>query len=384
MTPSHPTPPSPGTTHGLRSFKDGTLDEGQATEVVRQIGSLARAGLPLPTGLRALAEEMGNGTSDRLWQRLWPFGAKDRRLRRLLDELAEDLEAGVPLDEALAARGDRFPPHLQGLILAGARSGRLAELLAEFLSHYRVGDEIRRRVWLSLFYPGMLLLTCLGTFAVLSSILSDQLVDLLNNFAVSLPRLTEAVVRLASAFAGMGVWVVVGPLVVGSLFFLLELMLFRPAERRKQLLAIPLIGPLWRWTALAEFCHALAALTEAELPLVEALLLAGRAARDPALEQSCAGVAADLADGHSLAESLDRHRAFPEGLARFLRWAEDQRSLPEALTLAAGIFEARARAQASFTATFLGLLTIVLVLWWIALIYVALVWPMFDLLLKLI
>lgn len=360
----------------------GTLAEDQAAEVVRQIGAIARAGLPLSTGLRALAEELRAGPLRGQIPRLG-FGRRNNRLlRRLLHELADDIEAGVPLDEALASQGNRFPAHLRGLILAGSRSGRLSDMLAEFLAHYQAGDAIRRRVWLGLFYPAILLLTCVGTFALLASMLSDGVFSIFESFGVDLPMLSRAMVQVAGAFAGMGIWVVLGPLVVGLMVWLLERALFRPAERRRQLLAIPLIGPLWRWSALAEFCHALAALTEAELPLVEALPLSGRAARDPALEEACDAAARDLADGRSLADALDHQRAFPEGLARFLRWAEGQRSLPEALELAAGIFEARARSHGTFTATFLGLLTVVIVLWWMALIYVAIIWPLLQLLVR--
>lgn len=361
----------------------GPIGEGSAAEVARQIGALARAGLPLASGLRALAAEIRVGPARRLWHRLRPGGRDPARLCDLLHLVADDIEAGVPLDEALASQGDRFPAHLRGLILAGSRSGRLAEMLGEFLTHYRAGDEIRRRVWLGLFYPAALLSACLGTFALLASMLSNDMVEIIEDFGVDMPLLTLAFVDVARAFAGLGIWVVAGPLLLVLVLLGLEMMLFRPAERRRQLLAVPLIGPLWRWTAMAEFCHALSALTAAELPLAEALTLAGRAARDASLESTCEAVAADLGDGLPLSEALARHGAFPEGLARFLRWAEGQRSLPESLELAAEVFEARAKAQGEFVATFLGLLAAVIVIWWLVLIFGALVWPMVDLIARL-
>jgi general secretion pathway protein F len=337
------------------------LGEDVAALVVRHVGGLAAAGLPLPTGLRALRAEVGDG----------PLG-------RTLEALAEDLEAGRTVEEALADRGDALPPHLAALIVAGSRSGRLADRLVEFLAYYRVGDAIRRTMWLALFYPALLIVLALGSFTMLASLLQGGMFETIGSFynPSTLPWLTQALMDLARPFALAGIWVLLAPLLLGLATWGLVRVLFRPSERRRVWLAVPLIGPVYRLTALAEFCQALAVLIEAELPLADALPMAARSSRDASLERPCAEAAGDLADGQSLADALAARRVFPEGLPRFLRWAEGGSSLPESLRLAAGIFEARARSQAEFAAAFLAALAVASVLWWVAVVMVALVWPM--------
>jgi type II secretory pathway component PulF len=340
------------------------LGEDEAAEVVRHVGGLAASGMPLPSGLRALAAEVGVG----------PLG-------RTLESLAEDVEAGRTIEEALADRGDALPPHLAGLIAAGSRSGRLADRLVEFLAYYRVGDAIRRTLWLALFYPALLIVLALGSFTMLASLLSGGMSETLEDFNgyISLPWITQALLDLSRPVATAGVWVLLGPLLVGLLTWGLVRALFRPSERRRLVLAVPLIGPVYRLTALAEFCRALAILVEAELPMPEALRLSARSARDASLEPPCARAAEEVAAGRPLADALAGSPAFPDGLPRFLRWAEGGRSLPESLRLAAGIFEARARGQAEFAAAFLAALAVASVLWWVAVVMIALVWPMLNL-----
>lgn len=369
----------------------GPLPEGSAKEVVWQIGGLARAGLPLPDGLRALGEEVGEGRGEgplgRLARALHlpesPGRRQDRALRGMLNALAYDLEVGVPLEKALDSRGDDFPPHLRGLVLAGARSGRLADTLTEFLAQYRVGDDIRRKVLLGLFYPFVLLVACVATFAMLATAAANNLIDALEDFGLSLPPLTLAVLQVSRGFADVGPWIVFGPLLIGLAAWIMSRALFRPSERRRFLNGIPLVGALWRWTSLAEFCRALAVLTESELPLAEALPLAARSARDPALEATCVEVAGEIESGRPLADVMGEHRAFPAGIPRFLRWAEGEHSLPDALRLLGDILEARARAHGEFVSTLVVLLSIVVVLWSVALMFVALFWPMIELLAKL-
>ena len=62
----------------------GKLSAAEAAELASGIAELTKSGLPLPEGLRALAEE-------------WPT----RRLRPVLLDLADRVEQGVPLDDAI-------------------------------------------------------------------------------------------------------------------------------------------------------------------------------------------------------------------------------------------------------------------------------------------
>ncbi len=342
------------------------LDAATAAEVTRQIGTLAGAGLPLGPGLRALGADLD-----------------DTRLRRLLDALADDLDAGTPLAEAIAARGDAFPPYLRGLLAAGERSGRLPQLLAEVMADHRVGDTIRRGLWLNLFYPAALLLGCVFLFLALAATSSGGIVSVYRDFGINVPAITQVVLTLIEALQGVGVWVLLGPLLVTVILFVLARVLFTPVERCRFVNAIPGYGPLNRWISAAEFCRVLALLVDSGLPLPEALPLAGDSARDPVLAEATGAAVTAIQAGRPLTEALATGRVLPEGLAPFLSWAESGRSLPESLRLAAGIFEARAQAQARFLAVLLQATTLAGVLWWLAIAVVALLWPLLSLISKL-
>src|SRR5436309_10861324 len=77
-----------------------------------EIAGMARAGLPLDQGLAMLAREMGRG-----------------QLRQATADLAADLRSGHTLPQALDRLGSRVPPFYAGLVAAGARTGRLSDVL---------------------------------------------------------------------------------------------------------------------------------------------------------------------------------------------------------------------------------------------------------------
>src|SRR4051812_33033202 len=100
------------------------LSRHDATQLSEQIADLTRAGLPLPSGLRALGEELPSG-----------------RLRRMLDALSHSLEEGASLEKAIDAQGTRLPAHLRGLVLAGEGTGRTGEVLGRFAGYANINTE---------------------------------------------------------------------------------------------------------------------------------------------------------------------------------------------------------------------------------------------------
>ena len=118
-----------------------------------RVAELTKAGLPLGPGLRALAGELPG-----------------RRLPHVLRAMADRLDAGVDLAATIEAEGRRLPTCLRGLVLAGIHSGRLAEVLEEYVDLQRSQLELRRRVWLSLAYP-LVLLLAMTLLAILGQVL---------------------------------------------------------------------------------------------------------------------------------------------------------------------------------------------------------------------
>ena len=128
---------------------------------------------------------------------------------------------------------------------------------------------------------------------------------------------------------------------LGSRLFL------RPATARSLATFVPLLGGVWRWTSLAEFCHLLALLLEHRLPMPEALRLAGEGVQDSRIESTTRSMAEAVEDGKTLAQAMASRGVFPPRLPRLLRWAENQGSLPEVLHMAGDMFAARASAHSS-------------------------------------
>jgi general secretion pathway protein F len=319
---------------------DGGLTAAEAAQLSDQIADLTRAGLPLSQGLVALGAELPRG-----------------RLRESMNELARTLESGAPLERAIEGQGGKIPHHLRGLVIAGVRTGRLGDLLNRFSAYVGIGAELKHRLWLGLMYPALTAALAFLLFVLLCSFVVRQFETIYSDFGIALPMLTQMILEVArvvnSAIVPLGI---VG-LAVLSTWLAARFLLTRPA-RRSLAGKIPVLGPVWRTTSLAEFSHLLALLLESDIPLPEALRLTGEGTEDAELEASCGRMAAQVESGRPLWDAMKAEGRFPPGLSNLLRWADGQRSLTEVLHMAGSMFEARARSRAAFAGTVLSVLCI--------------------------
>jgi type II secretory pathway component PulF len=269
-----------------------------------------------------------------------------RRVARLLRRIAADLEGGVPLAVALESQGSRFPSHLRGLILAGVQTGRLAETFEEFVAIQRSRIELRHRLWTMLIYPMILLAMVLGLYVFASVFLVQGMVKVFRDFGTELPALTQLMIRLTSPAAvlfvlSLVVWLIAGTMLVAAL---------RPRFAWPQRLcyAVPVLGPLWRWSRLAEFSRLMSLLLDQQVPLPKSLRLAADGLGDAWLAAGCRELARMVENGRDLSGSLVRVRQFPASLRPLVRWGQETPNLAQAFRSAAEMFAGRVHVQSTF------------------------------------
>jgi general secretion pathway protein F len=221
-------------------------------------------GLPLGPGLRALAAE------------------STPTLRRALLAIADDVDSGTSLGEALASHADQFPSHWRALLEAGARSGRPGELAVGMLSDQDLGTQLRRQIWISLFYPLALLTVCGAVSMAIGVVFGREMGEIFRDFGVDLPWLTFELVRLAEGLTPPSPWLLIGPLILTCAFgYFAWRFVLSPTDRARVVGALPLFGPIHRYVSLSEMCRVLAWLLRAEVPLPEALAITAESTRNP-------------------------------------------------------------------------------------------------------
>jgi type II secretory pathway component PulF len=304
----------------------------EAVELASYLSALARAGLPMAAGVRALAGDLPAG-----------------QLPAALNTLAARLESGHSLESALDALGPGLPAHVRHLMVAGARSGRLAETLDELLAHERTMDDMGRWLWQSVAYPAMLLaflvvwLLFIALWLIpqmeMSAVLDDiESMQSWNNTPRPRPpnhsrRLSEfsrvAPPLILSVLGGVVLAVGAARAIGGK------------AAVSRLVARVPLLGPAWWYRSLVEFSGLLAAFLKQKLPLGEALHLVSLSARDAAVRAAAAKAEVETATGRELARCLADQPLVPPTLVNLVEWGQRHAALADSLDSARQMYRDR-------------------------------------------
>lgn len=348
----------------VRTEPTRVLRPSDAREIGSHIAEIASAGLPLETGLAAIAEELPRG-----------------RLKRALRKIVADLETGNDLESALAAR--KSPAYLAALVRAGRRSGRTGALLERFISSTRIVFDLRQTLAMALVYPAALLVVVLVISVLLQGWVVPEFAVVFDGFGIQLPWPTAVLVGASKVMSDIGLPVLAFVAIAALVTVIVSRLALGPVETRRLICRIPVIGPLVRWIALARFSPLLSLLIESRVPLDEALLLAGDASGDALIRDDCRRLAERIAAGESLETVARSGGGVPVSFVRAIGLEHERRGLPEVLQSMADIYAGRARALAALLAMVMPMLVVSFVGALVGVVVVALMWPLIELLSKL-
>lgn len=332
-------PVDSSTSHLGSSIVDVPVGHEQRIAVTGGITEIVRGRLPLAAGLRAIASEIPSS-----------------RARRAMTTISTRVEQGVPVDEAVNGQDIIIPQHLRALLRAGIKTGRIAELLEHYLHFARSSLDTRRRNIATLFYPALLLLTSLMVIGALLTLVVPSFESILLGFEIEIPAFTQLILWLARSVQGWRLSIVPLGLLAAAFTWLVFGRVAGPLQR-KWLYHVPAVGRMARLGATSRFCHLLAIGIDHEMPIPQALRLAGKGSGDAYIGRATDRMADDITRGISLSHSATTHRMVPE-IAHVFQWETRDNAFAEILRATGDICAAQARVQSGLARLLIEPLTI--------------------------
>src|SRR3982750_2504939 len=150
----------------------------------QELATLLKAGMPLVQSLDILRQRVAN-----------PL------LKTVLDDVYERVRAGSSLSEAFEAQGTLFPGVYTASLLAGEKSGSLAQVIRRYVAYVKVISSVKRKTISALVYPAILLLLSCVVVAIIVLRVVPEFGAFYNQFGKELPLSTRIIVAV-SEFAG--------------------------------------------------------------------------------------------------------------------------------------------------------------------------------------
>ena len=140
----------------------------------RQFYTLAKAGVPIIRALRGLE-----------------MSAQQKALKKLYMELAQALESGVELSQAMARRDDVFDPFYIAMVRVGESSGRMEEVFLGLFEHLEFQKYIKEQVKSALRYPTFVVMAMVVAIAIINVFVIPAFAKVFANLHAELPLMTR-------------------------------------------------------------------------------------------------------------------------------------------------------------------------------------------------
>lgn len=289
----------------------------------RQMATMMKAGVPLLQSFDIIID-----------------GADNPNMRKLIEELRDDVAAGNSFAAALKRRPRYFDDLYCNLVSAGEQSGALETLLARVATYKEKTEALKSKIKKAMTYPIAVLIVAVIVTGILLIKVVPQFQQVFASFGAELPIFTQMVVGLSEMVQKW--WLMIVGAGVAAFFAFKHL--HRTSENFRNridriLLKVPIVGPLIYKSSVARFARTLATTFAAGVPLVEALESVAGATGNVVFRNAVNKVKNDVATGVQLNYSMRSTGVFPSLAIQMTSIGEESGALDSMLDKVATFYE---------------------------------------------
>jgi len=265
------------------------------TQFARQLSTLQDAGLPILRSLRILEDQQKAGT-----------------FKRIIGYVADEIEGGATLSEALNRFPRCFDRLMVGMVAAGETGGVLDLILSRVADFMEKSQKLKARVKGAMIYPivvlsaafTMLLLLMIFIIPKFQVVLTEMLGE------GQMPYVTLAVLRVAQWLAQDYGWAVLVGVPFAFVFLTRLARRFRVGRYVLDSIRIrmPVMGQLTRKVAVTRWTRTLGTLIGAGVPILDAINVTSETAGNEVFSRMLINVQNSIRQGDTFATPLKQSK----------------------------------------------------------------------------
>jgi type IV pilus assembly protein PilC len=305
-----------------KSFAIGGVKAKNLTTFTRQLSTLQDAGLPIVRSIKILESQM-----------------KPSTLKNTLIDVADDIEGGATLSEAMGKHPRAFDRLYVNMVKAGETGGVLDTILQRLADFREKSQRLKRRVISALVYP-----VCVISFAgaIVTGIMVfiiPQFEQIFASFETKLPALTQGLIDFSRSLRHSWPIYVAIPFALYIFFRILRLSLFGRIVTDWMKMKVPVFGRIVNKSVVSRFARTLGTLIASGVPILEALNIVRETAGNEVLSRAIGRIHDSIREGESIAEPLRASRVTDEMVVNMVDVGEETGDLDKMLLKVADAYD---------------------------------------------
>lgn len=287
----------------------------------QQFVTLIRAGLPILKALDLLADRL-----------------TDKKLGPHIRNVRDEVKRGTLLSEAFDKQGI-FPAIYVTSVLAGEKSGALAEVLDRFITYQKLALSVRKKILLSLMYPAVLIVLVIVLVIFLITFVVPNFAELYKSMQATLPAVTQILIAVGTTARNYILGFFAAAVAGGIAFRYWARTEGGKARLDVVKLKTPILGEIWIKFQVAQLSRILGTLLIGGIPLVQALGTASESIGTRLLRNALEKAVKMVKEGQALSTALKSTGIFPSLSIDMIEVGESTGALPAMLSSVAEFYE---------------------------------------------
>ena len=328
----------------------------------RQLSTMISSGMSILRSLYVLEQQTEN-----------------KFLKETIVAVRKDVEAGLPLSDAMARHPKVFSPLFVAMTQAGEAGGVLEDALLRVADQLQKDASLRRQIRSAMVYPTLVIVFALGVMMALVAFLVPVFEGVFKQFGGNLPAITKVSVMMSHAVTGYW-WLIFLSAAAAVVAFLKwkKSSWGRPQWDRFRLRVPMKIGAIVQQVAVARWSRTLASLTAAGVPLLLALDITGKTGGNVVVEEAMEGVITSVKRGGTIAAPLAEAPIFPTMVTHMVGVGEETGALDAMLDKIAEFYEEQVEASVKALTSILEPVMIIVIGGIVGFIVISMYMPLFT------
>ena len=278
----------------------------------RQMQTLLRASVPIMQALNSLRDTTHNIL-----------------LKETIGKLAESLDTGQDLTNAIKRHPKAFPKLYISMIQVGETTGNLPEAFGEITRFLERELETRTKIKAALRYPMFVITAITIAMFVMNIFVLPRFENIFTRLGSELPIQTIALMAISRFFTHYWPFILTG---IAACIFGFRWYIATPAGRRvwdRYKLRLPVVGKIIFYALLSRFANSFAMVTRAGVPITEGMSSVESAVDNIFIAESIAAMRNGISRGDSLSKTAETVGLFPQMVLQMISVGEQTGMLDE-------------------------------------------------------
>ena len=248
---------------------------------------------------------------------------ENNALRKSLDIIVSDLQAGSPISKALSRHPHIFSDFYVNMVRSGEETGKLDETFNYLADHLDRNYEVTSKAKNALIYPAFVITVFIAVMILMFTFIIPKISAIIVDSGQAVPLYTQIIFGLSNFIIDYGIFILAALVAIG--FFTVRYMRTPMGEAAfaRFKLDVPILGNLYRKLYLSVIADTMSTMISSGIPMLKAIEVTSTVVENDIYKATLAATFTEVKGGRSLSQALSDHEEIPSILVQMIKVGEE-------------------------------------------------------------